>query len=192
MIGSLDANTIEYDKYITNGKINKQIIFTIDKPTLTTKFTHLMDLYSNSTGYNFDKIICLDDNIRFMEFTLYNGDESNLKDAGINYTKSFRQFCDNDYRCKLKQFNFLGFELNRYEPNDQTGRGTLKNDDFTITWHPFNIMDIRFKRLFNNPRIFKVFYNTKVLYDQDNILRIKNHDKLADEYRSIEKMSLQI
>lgn len=187
LIGSLDANTIEYDKYITNGKINKQIIFTIDKPTLTTKFTHLMDLYSNSTGYNFDKIICLDDNIRFMEFTLYDGDESNLKDAGINYTKSFRQFCDNDYRCKLKQFNFLGFELNRYEPNDQTGRGTLKNDDFTITWHPFNIMDIRFKRLFNNPRIFKVFYNTKVLYDQDNILRIKNHDKLADEYEKYRK-----
>lgn len=77
--------------------------------------------------------------------------------------------------------------MNRYNPNDQTGRGTLKNDDFTITWHPFNIMDIRFKRLFNNPRIFKVFYNTKVLYDQDNILRIKNHDKLADEYEKYRK-----
>lgn len=188
IIGSIyDNKNPYYDKYVTNGNINKPIIFAIDKTSLSMRFTHIdSNLYRCNTGYNFDKIICVDDNIKFMEFTLYDSEDSDhLIDAGINYTKSFKQFCDNDYRCKLKQFNFLGFELNRYD--DSNMNGTLKNDDFTITWHPFNIMDVRFKRLFNRSRVFKVFYNTKVLYDQDNILRIKNHDRISDEYEKYRK-----
>jgi hypothetical protein len=43
-------------------------------------------------------------------------------------------------------------------------------------------MDIRFDSLYNKRRIFKIFYNTKVLYDQDNILRIRNHQRLGDQY----------
>ena len=41
--------------------------------------------------------------------------------------------------------------------------------------------------MFNRRRVFKVFYNTKVLYDQDNILRIKNHDRLSEEYEKYRK-----
>lgn len=183
LIGTAYSNSLE-GKYISNGKLNNQVIFVIYKDYASVIFDSLssIDFQQASISYNYDRIICLDPNIKYAEFMLDNGDNENLKDAGINYTKSFREFCDNDYRCKLKQFNFLGFELDRYFENDSLKRGTFKNDDFTITWHPFNIMDIRFKRLYNRKRVFKVFYNTKVLYDQDNILRIKNHGRLADEY----------
>lgn len=135
-----------------------------------------------------DRVICVDPNIKFAEFYLSSDEKENfenyLPDIGIQFTQSFRDFCDNDYRCKLKQFNFLGFEVNKklndkYNSNDLL---TYKNNDFNVTWHPFNIIDIRFKNLYNQKRLFKVFYNTKVLYDQDNILRIRNHKYLADEY----------
>ena len=148
------------------------------------------DYYKSATSHNtyYDRVICVDPNIKFAEFYLNEGNiksnEFYLPDIGIQYNQDFRDFCNNDYRCKLKQFNFIGFELNK-DINEEFGANsllTLKNDDFKVTWHPFNILDIRFKRLYNNRRLFKVFYNTKVLYDQDNILRIKNHDKLADEY----------
>lgn len=184
LIGGISDSSLE-NRYVSDGKINKQIIFTIYKDYASIVFDSLItnrDFQQANISYNYDRIICLDPNIKYAEFALDNGDNNNLKNAGINYTKSFKEFCDNDYRCKLKQFNFLGFELDRYFETDSLKRGTFKNDDFTITWHPFNIMDIRFKRLYNRKRIFKVFYNTKVLYDQDNILRIKNHGKLADEY----------
>lgn len=186
IVGSITNTSLEY-KYVKNNRIDHDVIFVIDKDSASIRFTNFSspaDYFKlMSTSGIFDRVICLDDNIKFAEFVIEAGDDENIKDAGINYTKSFKQFCGNDYRCKLKQFNFLGFELNRYfDYPDSQNRGTFKNDDFTITWHPFNIMDIRFKRLYNRRRIFKVFYNTKVLYDQDNILRIKNHDMLSDEY----------
>ncbi len=198
LCGNVEKDSLD-GKYIkSNGDLTNQIVFAIDKTYATVTFTEIQ-LQSVSqnfkqanlgvTGNSYDRIICLDPNIKYAEFELGKGDSEALKDSGINYTKSFREFCDNDYRCKLKQFNFLGFELDRYSNQDMnyTSRCTFKNDDFSITWHPFNIMDIRFKRLFNRKRVFKVFYNTKVLYDQDNILRIKNHDRLADEYEEYRK-----
>jgi hypothetical protein len=179
---SSSDNSLIYYKYTAGEEINKDndIIFIIDKyggvrfSSLTTN----VNFRKVSISDTFDRIMCLDPNIKYAEFSL----DSDLKDIGIEYTKTFKDFCGNDYRCKLKQFNFLGFELDRYYENDVNYKGTFKNDDFTVTWHPFNIMDIRFKRLFNRKRVFKVFYNTKVLYDQDNILRIKNHDYLFEEY----------
>ena len=188
--GPVLSNSVE-SKYVDeNYRITKPVIFIINKNSATMMFDSLSTIdfqkanitFNSSVNYSYDRIICLDDNIKYAEFSLDEPNNKNLKDTGINYTKSFKEFCDNDYRCKLKQFNFLGFELDRYFDNDSLYRGTFKNDDFTITWHPFNIIDIRFKRLFNRRRVFKVFYNTKVLYDQDNILRIKNHDRLSDEY----------
>lgn len=185
--GSVNSDSPIYKKYFPWGTVNKDIIFIIDKNG-GIRFESLTDINFKKAdlGYNssvFDRIICIDPNIKYAEFKLGDGTTA-MNDIGIEYTKSFREFCNNDYRCKLKRFNFLGFELDRYseEKNDPSNRGTFKNDDFSVTWHPFNIMDIRFKHLFNNRRVFKVFYNTKVLYDQDNILRIKNHGYLADEY----------
>ena len=105
--------------------------------------------------------------------------EKFLADIGIVHNKSLRDFCGGDYRYKLKRFNFLGFEVN-VDLASKTGTTntllTLKNKDFDVTWHPFNILDIRFDHLRNNRRLFKIFYNKEVLYDQDNILRINMKD----------------
>ena len=187
LVGEITQDNIEY-KYVDHDRITKQVIFVIDKDRAAVAFTIFkQDFYTASVNYVYDRIICLDDNIKFAEFTIDDNDDENLRKAGINYTKSFKEFCNNDYRCKLKRFNFLGFEIGRYYKNLITERGSFKNDDFDVIWHPFNIMDIRFKRLYNNRRVFKVFYNTKVLYDQDNILRIKNHDRLSEEYEKYRK-----
>lgn len=194
IVGSIDrySQPSISDKYVKDdGYLAGEVIFIINKNSATITFNSLSsrDYQKADMSWTnaYDRIICLDPNIKYAEFSLEESDNKNLKDIGINYSKSFKEFCDNDYRCKLKQFNFLGFELDRYFENDMEKRGTFKNDDFTITWHPFNIIDIRFKRLFNRRRIFKVFYNTKVLYDQDNILRIKNHDRISDEYEQYRK-----
>lgn len=192
LIGNADNNFPEYLKYFSDNKLTKDVIFVINKNDGTIEHKSLFNEYNHEANYyEHDRIICLDPNIKYAEFALEDkklddrGNNITTESVGINYTKSFKEFCGNDYRCKLKQFNFLGFEVDRYE-NSKTS-GTFKNDDFTITWHPFNIMDIRFKRLYNRKRVFKVFYNTKVLYDQDNVLRIKNHVKLADEYEQYRK-----
>lgn len=172
------------EQYLKNGLFENPV-FCFDRryggmmPTI--------DSYKNPTvsGY-IDRVICVDPNIKFGEFYLNqtNDKETYLPDIGVQFSQSFREFCNNDYRCKLKKFNFLGFEIDR-DLNNEFGKTSMmkfKNGDYNVTWHPFNIMDIRFKRLYNQRRLFKVFYNTKVLYDQDNILRIKNLGPLADEY----------
>ena len=153
------------------------------------------DFYKNARVNNsyIDRVVCTDPNIVYAEFYLNDnstsGHEVYLPDIGIQYNQDFKSFCNTDYRCKLKQFNFLGFELNKdvNENFKSSNLLTLKNDDFKVVWHPFNIMDVRFKRLYNNRRLFKVFYNTKVLYDQDNILRIKNRDRLVEDYEKYRK-----
>lgn len=181
-------------KYLNSDNKFDNVIFVIDKTYACIRPFDKSQHSNMTVRYSYlDRVVCVDPNIKFAEFYVNNNDASDkyLPDAGIQYTRSFKEFCDNDYRCKLKRFNFIGFEVGRYDdefgqyhPNDLL---TLKNDDFDVIWHPFNIMDIRFKRLYNNRRLFKVFYNTKVLYDQDNILRIKNHDRLADEYEQYRK-----
>ena len=47
IIGSIDNNKNPYyDKYVTDGNINKPIIFVIDKSSLSMRFTHIdSDLY---------------------------------------------------------------------------------------------------------------------------------------------------
>lgn len=196
IVGQTQVNytTTPESKYLNSNNKFDNVIFVIDKTyACIVPFDKNQHSGMTVTRSYIDRVVCVDPNIKFAEFYVNNNDvkDKYLPDAGIQYTRSFKEFCDNDYRCKLKRFNFIGFEVGRYDeefgqyhPGDLL---TLKNDDFDVTWHPFNIMDIRFKRLYNNRRLFKVFYNTKVLYDQDNILRIKNHDKLADEYEQYRK-----
>ena len=198
MIGTEPANQNNPASQFLNseGKFDT-IPFMIDKRYgAIREVSELRDM--DATGYTTfcDRVVCIDKNIVFKEFTL-NSVESGewevwLPDIGIQFNQSFKDFCNNDYRTKIKQFNIIGFEMNKelnneYYPYATTMLRTLKNDDFTITWHPFNILDIRFKHLYNSRRVFKVFYNTKVLYDQDNILRIKNHDMLSEEYERYRK-----
>ena len=187
MIGSEDAsnNSNPYNEYLNVTSAFDTVPFVFDKRygAMVKTTDSLRFCRVNS---NYDRVVCVDKNIQYAEFYLSNeNNELYLPDVGIQYNQDFRDFCNNDYRCKLKQFNFIGFEVDK-EINEMYPSAikymTLKNDDFSITWHPFNIMDIRFKHLFNNRRLLKVFYNTKVLYDQDNILRIKNKDELSEEY----------
>ena len=190
MIGTEDASNADcpYKLFLNSSGKFDTVPFVFNKRFGAILKTE--DIYKNAKGHSsyIDRIICTDPNIVYAEFYLNNnstsGHEVYLPDIGIQYNQDFKSFCNTDYRCKLKQFNFLGFELNKdvNENFKSSNLLTLKNDDFKVVWHPFNIMDVRFKRLYNNRRLFKVFYNTKVLYDQDNILRIKNHDKLVDEY----------
>ena len=193
MIGTEDASNADcpYKQFLNSSGRFNTVPFVFNK-----RFGAILktdNVYKNARGTSsyIDRVVCTDPNIVYEEFYLNDDDSATgkhevyLPDIGIQYNQDFKSFCNTDYRCKLKQFNFLGFELNKdVNENFKASNNllTLKNDDFKVVWHPFNIMDIRFKRLYNNRRLFKVFYNTKVLYDQDNILRIKNHDKLADEY----------
>lgn len=187
-VGSENVNEFNPKSQFLKDNMFETVPFIID--TRYGAMREVNDYYraARCPSMYFDRIICVDPNIIFKEFVLNSntGYEQYLPDIGVQFCKAFKDFCNNDYRTKLKQFNFLGFEINpdlnqQFAPSTNSLR-TLKNDDFTVTWHPFNILDIRFKRLYNNPRVFKVFYNTKVLYDQDNILRIKNKGDLRDEY----------
>lgn len=182
------------NRYADRARYKYPLIFVIDKATGHTKFSKISNL--DHTNYDtdnaivgFDRIYCLDSDIIYDEFELDTVDNDvNMRKIGFNYCKSLKNFCEKDYRYKLKKANFIGFELDRYydgsgaDTYDPYKLGTLKNDDFSVTWHPFNMLDFRFKRLFNKRRVFKVFYNKKVVYDQDNILRIPNKDLVSQEY----------
>ena len=186
---TVGSETIDADnpksQFLKNGMF-ETVPFVID--TRYGAMIETTDSYRAPTcpSMYYDRIICADPNVVYKEFVLNSDNEQYLPDIGVQFCKAFKDFCNNDYRTKLKQFNFLGFEINKtinakYAPTTNHLR-TLKNDDFSITWHPFNILDIRFKHLYNNRRVFKVFYNTRVLYDQDNVLRIRNKGDLRDEY----------
>ena len=148
-----------------------------------------------NVGTQYDRVLCIDKNIVYTQVEMASTSDDKyevyLADLGVQFNKSLRDFCNKDYRTKLKQFNFLGFEVREYINNvhyqndyrhTRNPKMTFKNNDYKITWHPFNLMDIRFDSLYNKRRIFKIFYNTKVLYDQDNVLRIRNHQRLGEQY----------
>lgn len=125
-------------------------------------------------GIWFERIYCEDENIIYEEFEM---DQNALTEGitskfGILYNKRFTDF---DYRFKIKRFNLISFE------EDSFGNGVIK-DDFDVESHQFNILKITLDNILSNKRRFKIFYNTKVIYDQDNIFRIKNKKYIADEF----------
>lgn len=146
--------------------------------------TMFLDFGRHNNG-SFDRIYTDDPYIVYEEMTI-DPPNNNEYDLTSKLGKLFNyRFVDYDYRCKLKKFNFLGFS----DIKSSVGHiGTLK-DDFDVEWHQFNILNFTFDKLFNDKRRFKVFYNTKVLYDQDNMLRIRNKQYLANEF---EKYRLSI
>ena len=182
-----------YRDYLDSSNKFRTVPFRFNKSTGGMKSEYL-----NSIDSSCDRIVCTDPNIIYKQIemgSISTSDtkyETYLSDLGVNFNLSLKDFCNHDYRTKLKQFNFLGFEVKEYINNEhynidkrhkQDPDMTLKNGDYKITWHPFNLLDIRFDNVLNNRRVFKIFYNTKVLYDQDNILRIKNFNRLDEEYK---------
>lgn len=116
-----------------------------------------------------EHIYCDDPYIIYEEFEM---DENSLSknttsNIGVLYNK---QFTDMDYRYKIKKINMLCFENGKIV------------DDFTVESHQFNILKININSILKDSRRFKIFYNTKVLYDQDNVLRIKNRQFIMEEF----------
>ena len=190
MVGSESAFYTPYESFLNeNRKFDGCVPFIIDKRYGAVVEADDTSLNPSIASSYHDRVICVDKNIKYAEFRLDSGGGIYLPKIGVQFCKEFKEFCNNDYRTKLKQFNFIGFEINtemnnKYSAANPTRLRTLKNNDFNVTWHPFNIVDVRFKNLYNNPRVFKVFYNTKVLYDQDNILRLNTQSGLMyDKYK---------
>lgn len=131
-----------------------------------------------SYGYWFPKIYIDDKSVKYEEFLMDEGelksDYGFISKFGILYNKKFNTF---DYRCKLKRFNFLCFE----DASCTNHIGKIC-DDFQVESHQFNIVKITLDKINNKPRRFKIFYNTKVLYDQDNIFRFKNINYLSNKF----------
>ncbi|MGN1394226.1 MAG: hypothetical protein ACI4V7_09425 [Succinivibrionaceae bacterium] len=117
----------------------------------------------------FDQIFTDDPCILFEEFEMDENSFSNLStsNVGVLYNK---KFTDMDYRYKIKRFNMLCFEDGRIK------------DDFDVESHQFNILKISLDNILTSARRFKIFYNTRVVYDQDNVLRIKNINRIWDEF----------
>lgn len=125
----------------------------------------------------FERIFTNDNHIIYEEFEM---DSNSFQDIsttkfGTLYNKRFADF---DYRFKIKRFNMLCFEVPEERPDSC---GEIR-DDFQVESHQFNILKITLDRILTNKRRFKIFYNTRVMYDQDNMLRIKNKQYLADQF----------
>lgn len=133
------------------------------------------DWFAKSNG--FERIFTRDNHIIYEEFTMDENAFQNLSTSklGILFNK---RFTDLDYRFKIKRFNMLCFEENNYGVD----AGYELREDFDVEHHQFNILKITLERLFTNRRRFKIFYNTRVFYDQDNVLRIKNRQYLAEQF----------
>ena len=107
---SIDS-TNPKSQFLTNGEF-ETVPFVID--TRYGAMIETIDDYKTPTCpiVYYDRIICVDPDIVYKEFSLNPNNEKYLSDIGVQFCKAFKDFCDNDYRTKLKQFNFLGFEIN--------------------------------------------------------------------------------
>ena len=149
----------------TDGKVRSDELFKDQVKNNNNAFNY---------GKYFERIYCDDENIIYEEFEM---DQDSLTEGitskfGILYNKRFTDF---DYRFKIKRFNLLSFE------EDNSGFGVIR-DDFQVESHQFNILKITLDNILSNKRRFKIFYNTRIMYDQDNIFRIKNKEYLAEEF----------
>ena len=160
--------------------LTKTPIFCISTSTgsIVSDEDYLKQVKNNSifaNGNTYDRIFINDNHIIYEEFYMDSNKNINVtSQLGTLYNK---RFTDYDYRFKLKQFNFLCFE-----ESDKASDGYELREDFSIQSHQFNIIKITLERVLTNKRRFKIFYDTRVMYDQDNILRIKNLTPIAEEF----------
>lgn len=164
--------------HLDESYLNKTPIFFFGTTTGGMYTDEEYDFYAmNVEGFTnknwFERIYTKDNHIIYEEFNMDENalGNSSISKLGVLYNKRFTEF---DYRFKIKQFNLLCFE--------ETTNGYELRDDFNVESHQFNIMKIELDKLFTNKRRFKIFYNTRVIYDQDNIFRIKNLDYLSDQF----------
>lgn len=106
------------------------------------------------------------------------------------------------YQNKIKRFNIFTTRYLGFCKSDSSARGVLcgEEDDSMVdlTWHPFNHLKINVNKdlidkvkdeykdgsIDRTNMLFRIFYNKKVVYDQDNIMRIRNKQKVDEDYEA--------
>lgn len=204
-----ERHTPKYDD-VTLGRFPIPVFFFDPKQGyIRNNSDYTMLIHSGATNKEyllktFDRVFINDDRIKYIEMKLddeaavWNTEVSGERKigentsgyaygtsgAGILYFKEFRSIFNE--LMKLKKFNFLCFEnVEDGNPNGESlsNRYTTElREDFDVSVSIFNIAKIRFSNLLGGKRLFKIFYNTGVLYDQDNFLRFGNKDRLYTEY----------
>lgn len=154
-----------------------------------TEYQDNVELWGDWNRINgFERIFTSDNHIIYEEFEMDSNSFQNISTTrfGTLYNKRFADF---DYRFKIKRFNMLSFECMNYESEESeySNTGAEIRDDFQVESHQFNILKITLDRILTKKRRFKIFYNTRVMYDQDNMLRIKNKQYLADQFEAYMK-----
>lgn len=159
---------------VPEGYEGKTPIFAFSDPYATIHFN------SDTGNPGYFKIYCDDPNIIFEEFEMDNEAYNSITTSklGILFNKRLSNF---DYRHKIKWFNMLCVE------RQADGYKTLLKQDFDVDSHQFNILKITIDKILNAKRVFKVFYDKRVVYDQDNMLRIKNRSYLANQFEAYMK-----
>ena len=171
---------IDYCPSTTDNISSDTPIFCFDA---STGFVHSDEWYKANINIQTDteRIFCKDPNIIYEEFRM---DENPYQDGTTTKFGTYfnKRFTDYEYRYKLKRFNLLCFEDAEFDSDNlEWGNGELR-DDFDVESHQFNFLRISIDSILNKPRRFKIFYNTRVKYDQDNMLRIKNRSKLEEQF----------
>lgn len=107
------------------------------------------------------------------------------------------------YENKIKRSNVFSFFFTKDCKDNTSARGVIAQFDNTdlidLTWHPFNHVNIKVnpdtidyvERYYNseelrplslNSMYFRAFYNKKVVYDQDNVMRLWNKTLVNQDY----------
>lgn len=132
-------------------------------------YNELINIEGWEKSNGFSRIFCDDPNIIYEEFEMDENDDGGLTTTQYG-TLLNRRFSEFEYRYKIKRCNMLCFE-----------EGKIR-EDFDVKSHAYNILRIMIDRVLTNKRHFKIFYNTRVIYDQDNALRIKHRTEIERQF----------
>ena len=104
------------------------------------------------------------------------------------------------YENKIKRSNVFSLFYSKDCKNNTTARGIISEFDdeekIKLTWHPFNHLNFTVdpstidyvedyyedEKISIDGMYFRIFYNKKVVYDQDNIMRLWNKTRVNQDY----------
>ena len=184
----------------SDGRFEPIFWFNPEDGLIKSKKEYANILLSNTDNFtNYDRILLTDTNIKYYELDLYDKSYkwdtaiSGKQELGVNTTGIldtvgasgvlyyiYLREIFNEYQ-KLKSFNFMCFE-DISGNNSESDVGMEFRDDYSINVDIFNITRVRFNNINSGRRIFKIFYNKNIEYNQDNFLRIPNLDSLYRNY----------
>ena len=104
------------------------------------------------------------------------------------------------YENKIKRSNVFSLFYSKDCKNNTTARGIISEFDdeekIKLTWHPFNHLNFTVdpstidyvedyyedEKISIDGMYFRIFYNKKVVYDQDNVMRLWNKTRVNQDY----------